>query len=172
MRNMSFMLTTEQFKNQTKTVTRRNGWENLESGTHLMGCEKCQGLKKGEKINRLGEIIILTKRRERLDRMTKEPHYGQTEVIKEGFPDMTPKEFVDFYCTHNKCKPDTLVTRISFDYAKHIMPPSLKYAKSHSYLTPKIPIDQTPIINLRKMGRNEPCHCGSEKKFKKCCLTL
>ncbi|PIP91452.1 MAG: preprotein translocase subunit SecA [Bdellovibrionales bacterium CG12_big_fil_rev_8_21_14_0_65_38_15] len=20
-----------------------------------------------------------------------------------------------------------------------------------------------------KLGRNDPCHCGSEKKFKKCC---
>lgn len=25
-RNMSFMLTVEQYRNQTKTVTRRNGW--------------------------------------------------------------------------------------------------------------------------------------------------
>ena len=22
----------------------------------------------------------------------------------------------------------------------------------------------------RKLGRNEPCHCGSGKKYKKCCL--
>ncbi|PIS35810.1 hypothetical protein COZ78_01315 [bacterium (Candidatus Gribaldobacteria) CG_4_8_14_3_um_filter_42_11] len=21
-----------------------------------------------------------------------------------------------------------------------------------------------------KMGRNDPCHCGSNKKYKKCCL--
>lgn len=28
-----------------------------------------------------------------------------------------------------------------------------------------------PFINLnRKPGRNEPCHCGSGKKYKKCCL--
>jgi len=25
---------------------------------------------------------------------------------------------------------------------------------------------------LRKIGRNDPCHCGSQKKFKKCCLVL
>jgi hypothetical protein len=25
---------------------------------------------------------------------------------------------------------------------------------------------------LRKIGRNDPCPCGSGKKFKKCCLTL
>jgi hypothetical protein len=23
---------------------------------------------------------------------------------------------------------------------------------------------------MSKLGRNEPCHCGSGKKFKKCCL--
>jgi len=27
-----------------------------------------------------------------------------------------------------------------------------------------------PVINPRKVGRNEPCPCGSGKKFKKCCL--
>lgn len=26
------------------------------------------------------------------------------------------------------------------------------------------------IGKLRKLGRNEPCHCGSGKKYKKCCL--
>lgn len=27
-----------------------------------------------------------------------------------------------------------------------------------------------PVINGRKIGRNDPCACGSGKKFKKCCL--
>lgn len=27
-----------------------------------------------------------------------------------------------------------------------------------------------PIINENKIGRNEPCICGSGKKYKKCCL--
>lgn len=26
-----------------------------------------------------------------------------------------------------------------------------------------------PVINELKIGRNDPCHCGSGKKFKKCC---
>ncbi|MFV1985613.1 MAG: SEC-C metal-binding domain-containing protein, partial [Thiohalomonadales bacterium] len=32
--------------------------------------------------------------------------------------------------------------------------------------------DQTtqPVASLPKVGRNEPCHCGSGKKYKKCCL--
>ncbi|WP_300390609.1 SEC-C metal-binding domain-containing protein [Fusobacterium sp.] len=26
-----------------------------------------------------------------------------------------------------------------------------------------------PIVKKRKIGRNEPCPCGSGKKYKKCC---
>lgn len=44
------------------------------------------------------------------------PHYGAQEVILEGFPDMTPPEFVDMFCRHNKCRPDKLVNRIRFEY--------------------------------------------------------
>jgi len=28
----------------------------------------------------------------------------------------------------------------------------------------------TTIVNEHKIGRNDPCHCGSEKKYKKCCI--
>lgn len=27
-----------------------------------------------------------------------------------------------------------------------------------------------PLVRIFKGGRNEPCPCGSGKKFKKCCL--
>ncbi|MGX5149687.1 SEC-C metal-binding domain-containing protein, partial [Enterobacter hormaechei] len=27
-----------------------------------------------------------------------------------------------------------------------------------------------PIVNGSKVGRNDPCPCGSGKKFKSCCL--
>ncbi|MFC7786014.1 SEC-C metal-binding domain-containing protein [Rossellomorea sp. GCM10028870] len=27
-----------------------------------------------------------------------------------------------------------------------------------------------PVINEEKVGRNDPCPCGSGKKYKKCCL--
>ena len=29
---------------------------------------------------------------------------------------------------------------------------------------------QQPIVNENKVGRNDPCPCGSGKKYKKCCL--
>ncbi|MCF8060606.1 MAG: SEC-C domain-containing protein [Bacteriovoracaceae bacterium] len=35
---------------------------------------------------------------------------------------------------------------------------------NHSHNDIKPIVRQTP-----KIGRNEPCSCGSEKKFKKCC---
>ena len=28
----------------------------------------------------------------------------------------------------------------------------------------------TTIVNEHKIGRNDPCSCGSEKKYKKCCI--
>ncbi|HOW60099.1 MAG TPA: SEC-C metal-binding domain-containing protein, partial [Candidatus Omnitrophota bacterium] len=31
------------------------------------------------------------------------------------------------------------------------------------------PAPQKPIINNDKVGRNDPCPCGSGKKYKKCC---
>lgn len=33
------------------------------------------------------------------------------------------------------------------------------------------PIQQQPIAKKKKIGRNEPCPCGSGKKYKKCCGT-
>jgi len=109
-RNMSFMLTTEQFQDQSKTVTRRLGWDFLKVGDILNGCEKCQGLKKGEKIKKLGQIKVKHIVKQQLNRITAE------DCICEGFPDMTPSEFVRFFCKHNKCNPWTPVTRIEFEY--------------------------------------------------------
>lgn len=111
MRNMSFHLTQDQILAQTKTVTRRNGWDFLKVGTCLQPVRKCQGLKKGEKVVMLGYAIEVIK-------ITKEPlcQITQDDVILEGFPEMTPKQFIEMYCKANKCKPETMVTRIEFHY--------------------------------------------------------
>lgn len=116
MRNISFSLTTQQFRDRTKTVTRRNGWRNLSTGDDLMACVKCMGLKKGEKVEGLGAIRVTSVRREPLRRMLDDVEYGHVECHREGFPDMTPREFVDFYCQANRCTPDEEVTRIEFAY--------------------------------------------------------
>ena len=60
---------------------------------------------------RLGWGLIRVKRvrRERLDKITK------ADVVAEGFPDMSPAEFVAFFVKANKCRPETIVTVIDFE---------------------------------------------------------
>lgn len=115
-RNMSFSLTTEQFKAKTKTVTRRVGWKFLNPGDLVMGCKKCMGLKPGEAIERLGMIKIKSVRREDLSDLLFDPYYGASEVIKEGFPHMTPKEFVEMFVDHMRGDKNQEVTRIEFEH--------------------------------------------------------
>lgn len=121
MRNISFNLTKDQFLNRNKFVTRRLGWKHLKPGDVLMGVEKCQGLKKGEKMIRLGLIRVVTVRRERLRAMTDRYGYGLEETNLEGFFYYQilwdPDAFVKFFCaTHRGCTPETEVTRIEFEY--------------------------------------------------------
>lgn len=116
MRNISFAQTKQQVYNRTKRVTRRMGWLTLKPGEVLCAIEKGQGLKKGEKITRICQIITENIRREPLNAITKE------EVILEGFPEMSPAEFVQFFCKgHKGCKPETIITRIAFDYIDSIV---------------------------------------------------
>lgn len=110
-RNISFMLTTEQIRNQTKTVTRRLGWRFLKAGDVLTAIEKGQGLKKGEKVNRLCQIRVISARQEPLKSI------NWNDCRYEGFPTLSPKDFIDFFCrSHKGCTPETEVTRIEFEY--------------------------------------------------------
>lgn len=116
MRNISFALTTEQFLAGTKTVTRRVGWEHLKAGDMLCAVRKSQGLKKGEQVERLGVIRIRSVRRERLSCMTQDEVYGKRECVREGFPDLAPAQFVEFFCkSHKGTWRESLVTRIQFE---------------------------------------------------------
>lgn len=114
MRLISFFLTERQFLDGSKTETRRLGWENLRPGDRLMGVRKGQGLGKGGKVHRLGEIEALDVKRERLNKI------DQAGVVAEGFPDLTPEEFVAMFRRHmKKARPQTTVTRIRF---RHVTP--------------------------------------------------
>jgi hypothetical protein len=123
MRNISFSMTTEQFKARTKTVTRRLGWATLGPGDVLMGCLKCMGLKPGQKIERLGAIRVKSVRREPLSEMTKRPAYGRSECRREGFHGMEPENFVAMFCDSHACEPKTIVTRIEYEYVDPAAPP-------------------------------------------------
>ena len=41
-------------------------------------------------------------------------------------------------------------------------------ANQHDYYDPSAPIKQEPLRAETKTGRNDPCPCGSGKKFKQC----
>jgi hypothetical protein len=112
MRNISFSKTTQQFRDRTKTVTRRLGWKFLKPGDRLMAVEKAQGLKKGEKVKRLGEIEVVSVCEEPVLGIEKYPD----DCRREGFPEMTPKDFVKFFCKHFRCDPLDDITRIEFTY--------------------------------------------------------
>ncbi|RNM03207.1 hypothetical protein [Ralstonia pseudosolanacearum] len=121
MRNISFMLTQQQIRQRTKTVTRRIGWSTLKAGDMLCGVEKGMGLKAGEKVKPLATIHVLSVRLEPLSAMTADLDYGIAECAKEGFGEhpsvLSPSEFVQFFCkSHRRCTPDTVVTRIEFEY--------------------------------------------------------
>lgn len=116
-RNISFALTTKQFHDRTKDVTRRMNWLNLKAGDILCGVKKGMGLKPGEQVERLGMIRVKNVRREPLRRIIDDRAYGLTECQREGFPQMTTKDFVQFFCaSHKGCIPGSLVTRIEYEF--------------------------------------------------------
>jgi hypothetical protein len=116
-RNISFMLTTQQIRERTKTVTRRNGWTFLKAGDVLCAVEKSQGLGKGGKIKRLCLIRVKNVKCEPLRSMIDDLDYGFEECEREGFPDVGPNEFVAMFCrSHKKTTADSIITRIEFEY--------------------------------------------------------
>lgn len=107
MRLISFSLTTPQFRDGSKTVTRRVGWQSLKAGDRLLAVEKAMGLRKGEHPVPLGVIEVVSVRREHIREM------DPADCAREGFPDMTPADFAAMFTRHMKC-PDGMVTRIEF----------------------------------------------------------
>ena len=130
--NISFSATKEQFRARRKHVTRRLDRSlrlyHKKPGDILTGIEKAQGLKKGEHIVPMGDIIVLETGREPLDHIITRPTrpvplaiskwYGHpvSELELEGFPHINGLDFVRMFEAMNKCCAETPVTRILFDY--------------------------------------------------------
>lgn len=113
MRNISFSLTTKQFNDRTKTVTRRLGWKFLKPGDRLMGCEKCMGLKRGESPEKLHALEVVTVMREQLQHIY---IHGDNEMAREGFPELSYEGFIQMFVSHMNCSDDAVVTRIEFKH--------------------------------------------------------
>ena len=97
----------------TKTVTRRRGWWFLRPGDVVCAIEKGMGLKRGEKIKRIGTIQILSTRAEPLCAITPE------DCVLEGFPEMQPIDFILFFAGEMGGPEDQEVNRIEFRWLKH-----------------------------------------------------
>lgn len=108
MKNMSFFMTTQQFIDGTKDVTRRFGWWNLKVGERVRAVKKAMGLKKGERMEALGIIEIVSTRREPLQHITRD------DCRREGFPDFEPQQFIEFLSQHYGVHPASVINRIEF----------------------------------------------------------
>jgi hypothetical protein len=120
MRNISFSMTTEQFRARRKDVTRRLGWENVKVGELLQGCEKCQGLRQGDVIVRIHVVQVVNVRRESLSAL-RVGDYGKREMIREGFPGKDVDDFIKFFCAANKCTEHKPITRIAYKFVDPAM---------------------------------------------------
>jgi hypothetical protein len=107
---MSVALTEQAVRDRRKTVTRRLGWTFLKPGDRLTLCRKVMGRKPGEPLVRICEVEVVSVRRVPLYLI------NRAEVVREGFPLMEPEQFIEFFCEHMNCKPDTEVTRIEWRY--------------------------------------------------------
>lgn len=110
MRYMSFFLTKPQILDKTKTQTRRFGWNFLKAGDYIQAVTKIQGLKKGQKIEKLAKIYITNIYTEPLNKMKR------ADCAKEGFPDLTPDDFIDMVVNRYNCKRNKAVNVIDFVY--------------------------------------------------------
>lgn len=109
-RNMSFAKTIAQMQNGTKTETRRLKWDFIKEGDLITAVNKTMGFKKGEKPIRVANIRVTRTWRERLDKIT------QAGCDAEGFPDLSPTEFVWMFCRLNQCNPNIEIRVIQFEH--------------------------------------------------------
>ena len=88
--------------------------------------------------------------------------------LPNGWPDMpytNREDIADLFREGGKGdfrEPDPFLDRYRENYRKHLADPP------RPVLEP--PPDPQPTVLHRKLGRNEPCWCGSGQKYKKCHL--
>ncbi len=114
-RNMSFSMTWPRILAGTKTVTRRSGWGDLEPGELFRAVKQGMGLPRGAKVERGPLCRCLSNTPEQVCDLIRRKN-ARDEVAREGFPQMTPAQFVAFFVQKMRCQPVTWVNRIAFEY--------------------------------------------------------
>jgi len=104
--------------------------------------------------------------------------YGYHELLPE-FKTLFEKDYLDVTIMGNYKEVEAIVKenktqKIEIFSLQEIAEDNIQFIKKNQLdrdqtdYTPTMP-RETPQIN-NKLGRNDPCHCGSGKKYKKCCL--
>lgn len=142
-RIMSFAKTTTAIRRQTKTVTRRDGWEDLEVGERLQAVDKLPFVDPDYTV--LAIIEVTDVRREPLKAIKREDRRCSTckgtgevstpnqdhfcgychgngvyniECVREGLPKMTGAAFVRMFVSELGADPSDQITRIAFKYTE------------------------------------------------------
>lgn len=121
---MSVSHTEQAVRDRRKTVTRRLGWTFLKPGDRLTLCRKVMGRKKGEPLERIAEVKVVSVRREPLYWMS------DVDVMREGIAPWDDRfdewyedsglppahSFVSWFAWKFDCLPETEITRIEWRY--------------------------------------------------------
>ena len=67
---------------------------------------------------------------------------------------------------------ENLLSKLKKDFIKIILNLSVLSSENNERQEENIQNNLNPSILKKKLGRNEPCYCGSKKKYKYCCGSL
>lgn len=88
--------------------------------------------------------------------------YGQIDPVQA----YTKEGFAMFEEMNEVIKEDTVKYLFHIKKVEEIVNEAPKEMFTNS---PDEPAKKKPVVNKNKIGRNDPCPCGSKKKYKKCC---
>ena len=115
--------------------------------------------KQGNKLEKvLGELFVIDKNilREEMD--------GFIVAIKN---EVAKEEAIDIFLQAYEIQSDE--ERKIFIYELELFAKSIRRWSLKGYTEDEIAKLQARVVNVVKIGRNDPCICGSGKKYKKCC---
>ena len=99
---------------------------------------------------------------------------GALEDIKSAFDKGLVDDFIitmeDVSVTYSSPGESLDYQRYSADPLEHFNPQKFERLWKISYENQRIPDRLKRMLKPEKIGRNDPCPCGSGKKYKKCCM--
>lgn len=115
--------------------------------------------KQGAKLEKvLGELFVIDKN------ILKEEMDGFIVAIKN---EVEKAEAIDIFLQAYEIQSDE--ERKIFTYELEVLAKSIRKWSLKGYTEDEIQKQQSRVVNDVKIGRNDPCICGSGKKYKKCC---